>query len=146
MWTAGALGVLAISMVAGLLGGAADISPWQVVVQMVDWLPFVSADSGLAPVEQGLLYELRLPRVLVAAVVGGLLAMAGAGYQGVFRNPLADPYLLGAAAGAGLTTTVAIVLLPTPAASIPVAAFIGAVGGVFLAYVLGNTAGRAGGT
>jgi iron complex transport system permease protein len=143
---AGALVVLALSMVAGLLGGAADISPWQVVVQMVDWLPFVSADSGLAPVEQGLLYELRLPRVLVAAVVGGLLAMAGAGYQGVFRNPLADPYLLGAAAGAGLTTTVAIVLLPAPAASIPVAAFIGAVGGVFLAYVLGNTAGRAGGT
>ncbi|NUT11503.1 MAG: iron ABC transporter permease [Nonomuraea sp.] len=133
-------------MVAGLLGGAADISPWQVVVQAWDWLPFVSADSGLAPVEQGLLYELRLPRVLVAAVVGGLLAIAGAGYQGVFRNPLADPYLLGAAAGAGLTTTVAIVLLPGVIASIPVAAFVGAVGGVFLAYSLGNAAGRAGGT
>ncbi|NUP03503.1 MAG: iron ABC transporter permease [Nonomuraea sp.] len=133
-------------MVAGLLGGAADISPWQVVVQAWDWLPFVSADSGLAPVEQGLLYELRLPRVLVAAVVGGLLAIAGAGYQGVFRNPLADPYLLGAAAGAGLTTTVAIVLLPGVVASIPVAAFAGAVGGVFLAYSLGNAAGRAGGT
>ncbi|NUR84582.1 MAG: iron ABC transporter permease [Nonomuraea sp.] len=133
-------------MVAGLLGGAADISPWQVVVQAWDWLPFVSADSGLAPVEQGLLYELRLPRVLVAAVVGGLLAIAGAGYQGVFRNPLADPYLLGAAAGAGLTTTVAIVLLPGVVASIPVAAFVGAVGGVFLAYSLGNAAGRAGGT
>ncbi|MEU4573894.1 MULTISPECIES: iron ABC transporter permease [Nonomuraea] len=133
-------------MVAGLLGGAADISPWQVVVQAADWLPFVTADSGLSPVEQGLLYELRLPRVLVAAVVGGLLAIAGAGYQGVFRNPLADPYLLGAAAGAGLMTTVAIVLLPQLAASIPVAAFAGAVGGVFLAYALGNTAGRSGGT
>ncbi|NUR83831.1 MAG: iron ABC transporter permease, partial [Nonomuraea sp.] len=77
---------------------------------------------------------------------GGLLAMAGAGYQGVFRNPLADPYLLGAAAGAGLTTTVAIVLLPGVIASIPVAAFVGAVGGVFLAYTLGNAAGRSGGT
>jgi iron complex transport system permease protein len=141
-----ALGVLAVSMIAGLLDGAADISPWQVVLQAADWLPLVHVDSGLAPVEQGLLFELRLPRVLLAAVVGGLLAMAGAGYQGVFRNPLADPYLLGAAAGAGLATTMAIVLLPAMAGSIPVAAFAGAVGGVFLAYTLGNAAGRAGGT
>ncbi|PRX64290.1 iron complex transport system permease protein [Nonomuraea fuscirosea] len=146
LWVVCALGLLAVSMIAGLLDGAADISPWQVVLQMADWLPFVHVDSGLAPVEQGLLFELRLPRVLVAAVVGGLLAMAGAGYQGVFRNPLADPYLLGAAAGAGLATTAAIVLLPSVAGSIPVAAFLGAVGGVFLAYTLGNTAGRAGGT
>ncbi|MFG6196567.1 FecCD family ABC transporter permease [Nonomuraea sp. JJY05] len=146
LWIACALGVLAACMIAGLLDGAADISPWQVVLQAVDWLPYVHVDSGLAPVEQGLLFELRLPRVLVAAVVGGLLAMAGAGYQGVFRNPLADPYLLGAAAGAGLATTVAIVLLPESGASIPVAAFLGAVGGVFLAYTLGNTAGRSGGT
>ncbi|WP_407674757.1 FecCD family ABC transporter permease [Nonomuraea fuscirosea] len=146
LWVVCALGVLAVSMIAGLLDGAADISPWQVVLQMADWLPFVHVDSGLAPVEQGLLFELRLPRVLVAAVVGGLLAMAGAGYQGVFRNPLADPYLLGAAAGAGLATTAAIVLLPSVAGSIPVAAFLGAVGGVFLAYTLGSTAGRAGGT
>ncbi|WP_435875469.1 FecCD family ABC transporter permease [Nonomuraea fuscirosea] len=146
LWVVCALGLLAVSMIAGLLDGAADISPWQVVLQMADWLPFVHVDSGLAPVEQGLLFELRLPRVLVAAVVGGLLAMAGAGYQGVFRNPLADPYLLGAAAGAGLATTAAIVLLPSVAGSIPVAAFLGAVGGVFLAYTLGSTAGRAGGT
>ncbi|NRQ40448.1 iron ABC transporter permease [Nonomuraea sp. NN258] len=146
VWVAGALVVLACSMIAGLLGGSADISPWQVVVQAADWLPFVTADSGLTALEQGLLWELRLPRVLMGAVVGGLLAMAGAGYQGVFRNPLADPYLLGAAAGAGLTTTIVIVLLPVPAGGIPVAAFAGAVGGVFLAYVLGNTAGPAGGT
>ncbi|MFC3540791.1 MULTISPECIES: FecCD family ABC transporter permease [Nonomuraea] len=146
VWLAGALALLAVVMIAGLLGGAADIAPWQVVLQVADWLPLVSADAGLTPVEQGLLYELRLPRVLLAAVVGGLLAMAGAGYQGVFRNPLADPYLLGAAAGAGLTTTVAVVLLPGSALTTPVAAFAGAVGGVFLAYGLGSAAGRTGGT
>ncbi|WP_220447689.1 FecCD family ABC transporter permease [Nonomuraea diastatica] len=145
-WVASALGVLAVTMVAGLLDGAADISPWQVVAEVADRLPLVHVDSGLAPVEQGLLFELRLPRVLVAAVVGGLLAMAGAGYQGVFRNPLADPYLLGAAAGAGLAATAAIVLLPAAEGSVPIAAFAGAVGGVFLAYTLGNTAGRTGGT
>ncbi|WP_240506637.1 FecCD family ABC transporter permease [Thermoactinospora rubra] len=143
---AAAAGLLLASMLAGLLGGAADISPRQAVLQALDWLPLVEVDSGLAAVEQALLADLRLPRVLVAATVGGLLAVAGAGYQGVFRNPLADPYLLGAAAGAGLAVTVVIVALPGLATSIPVAAFVGAVGGVMLAYALGNTAGRAGGT
>jgi iron complex transport system permease protein len=143
-----ALGVLVASMVAGLLAGAADIAPGGVVLQLLDWLPLVSADSGLAPVERNLLLELRLPRVLLGALVGGLLAVAGAAYQGVFRNPLADPYLLGAAAGAGLTTTAAIVFLKGngEALVIPVAAFTGAVGGVLLAYALGNVAGRGGGT
>ncbi|MFC4059643.1 FecCD family ABC transporter permease [Planomonospora corallina] len=136
------------AVVAGLLGGAAGITPRQVVLQLADWLPLVSADAGLTPVEQNLLLELRLPRVLLGAVVGGLLALAGAAYQGVFRNPLADPYLLGAAAGAGLTTTAAIVFLEGNDVSlvIPVAAFTGAVGGVLLAYALGNVAGRGGGT
>ncbi|MEV4084524.1 hypothetical protein AB0J43_30095 [Nonomuraea fuscirosea] len=51
LWVVCALGVLAVSMIAGLLDGAADISPWQVVLQMADWLPFVHVDSGLAPVD-----------------------------------------------------------------------------------------------
>ncbi|WP_204041227.1 FecCD family ABC transporter permease [Acrocarpospora phusangensis] len=132
-------------MAAGLLAGAAGLSPGSVLYALLDRLPFVSLDSGLLPVEQGVLFELRVPRVLLAALVGGLLAIAGAGYQGVFRNPLADPYLLGAAAGAGLTVTVVIVALGDSGA-VPVAAFAGAVGGVLLAYALGNTAGRGGGT
>lgn len=146
--TLSAVGVLLASMLAGLLVGAAGIAPRNVMLQLLDWLPFVSADSGLAPVELGLLTELRLPRVLLAAIVGGLLAIAGAGYQGVFRNPLADPYLLGAAAGAGLTTTAAIVFTggDIEAIGIPAAAFAGAVGGVLLAYALGSVAGRGGGT
>ncbi|ACZ85499.1 ferric ion ABC transpoter (permease) [Streptosporangium roseum DSM 43021] len=143
-----ASGVLLASMLAALLIGAADIPPEKVALQLLDWLPFVSADSGLAPVEQGLLAEIRLPRVLLGAIVGGLLAIAGAGYQGVFRNPLADPYLLGAAAGAGLMTTTAIVFMKgdETALPIPAAAFAGAIGGVLLAYALGNVAGRGGGT
>ncbi|WP_141704365.1 FecCD family ABC transporter permease [Planobispora rosea] len=135
-------------MAAGVLVGAAGIEPAKVMLQLLDWLPLVSADSGLTPVEQGVLMELRLPRVLLGAVVGGLLAVAGASYQGVFRNPLADPYLLGAAAGAGLTTTVVVVFLKGDNESmvVPAAAFAGAVGGVLLAYALGNVAGRGGGT
>ncbi|GIH24455.1 ABC transporter permease [Acrocarpospora phusangensis] len=140
-----AAALLLACMAAGLLAGAAGLSPGSVLYALLDRLPFVSLDSGLLPVEQGVLFELRVPRVLLAALVGGLLAIAGAGYQGVFRNPLADPYLLGAAAGAGLTVTVVIVALGDSGA-VPVAAFAGAVGGVLLAYALGNTAGRGGGT
>ncbi|MCW2876651.1 MAG: hypothetical protein JWQ95_751 [Sphaerisporangium sp.] len=140
-----ALAVLVICLLAGLMFGAAGISLKGIVLELLDRVPFVSVDSGLSPVERGLLFQLRLPRVVLAAVVGGLLAMAGAGYQGVFRNPLADPYLLGAAAGAGFTATLMIVVVQIDGL-VPLAAFGGAIGGVLLAYALGNTAGRGGGT
>ena len=86
----------------------------------------------------------RLPRAVLAFTVGALLATSGGAYQGVFRNPLADPYLLGAAQGAGLGATVAIVgigdrLGSSPAAA-PAAAFVGALAAVGLAYALGSSA------
>jgi iron complex transport system permease protein len=74
-----------------------------------------------------------------------MLAMAGAAYQGVFRNPLADPYLLGAAGGAGLGATLAIAYGPDttswPVGPLPLAAFIGAVAGVAASYALGRSGG-----
>ncbi|MFI0445828.1 FecCD family ABC transporter permease [Actinomadura sp. 6N118] len=142
----GAVAVLAATMLAALLVGAADLPVTGVVKALLDRVPFVDADSGLSTVERNVLFELRLPRVLLGAMVGGLLAIAGAGYQGVFRNPLADPYLLGAAAGAGVGATLVIVVVPgDPAFAIPLAAFVGAISGVFLAYALGSTAGRGNG-
>jgi iron complex transport system permease protein len=65
-------------------------------------------DGGLSNLDRTLLLDIRLPRVALAALVGAALATSGAVYQTVFRNPLADPYLLGAAAGAGLGATIAI--------------------------------------
>ncbi|MDX6433271.1 MAG: cobalamin transport system permease protein, partial [Streptosporangiaceae bacterium] len=142
-----ALAVLAAALLIGLLSGAADLAPGGVVRALLDRLPFVRLDSGLSPVEQNVLFELRLPRVLLGALVGGLLALAGAGYQGVFRNPLADPYLLGAGAGAGLGATLVIVYAPVdPTVAVPLAAFSGALTGVAMAYALGHTSGRAGGS
>ncbi|BDD83334.1 ABC transporter permease [Tsukamurella pulmonis] len=130
---------------AGLLVGAVDLPVRAVLFELLDRLPGVRLDSGLTPLQQNLLLEIRLPRVLAAGMVGGLLAIAGAGYQGVFRNPLADPYLLGAAAGAGVGATATIVLLPgDPAATVPVAAFVGALAGVALASALGRVAGGRG--
>ena len=65
-------------------------------------LPFVHLHSPLTRQEGGVVWQLRAPRAVLAALVGGMLAIAGASYQGVFRNPLCDPYLLGVAGGAGL--------------------------------------------
>ncbi|WP_030171782.1 iron ABC transporter permease [Spirillospora albida] len=143
---AAALLVLAGTLLGSLLVGAADLPASGVVRALADRVPLVSLDSGLGPVGESIVWELRVPRVLMAAVVGGLLALAGAGYQGVFRNPLADPYLLGAAAGAGVGATLVIVLVPDGLGFVvPLAAFVGAIGGVLLAYALGSTAERGGG-
>jgi iron complex transport system permease protein len=64
--------------------------------------------GGLSGQDRTVLVDLRLPRAILAAIVGAALASSGAVYQSVFRNPLADPYLLGAASGAGLGATIAI--------------------------------------
>ncbi|MFS2292981.1 MAG: iron ABC transporter permease [Actinomadura sp.] len=142
-----AAALLAASLLAGVLVGAAGLPVGGVLRALADRLPFVHVDSGLGVIDENVLFELRVPRALMAALVGGMLAMAGAGYQGVFRNPLADPYLLGAAAGAGVGATLVIVLVPgDPGTAVPLAAFAGAISGVFLAYVLGSAAGRGSGT
>ncbi|WP_164102479.1 FecCD family ABC transporter permease [Candidatus Laterigemmans baculatus] len=65
---------------------------------------------SLSSTEQVILMQLRLPRIFTACVVGGALGVAGAGYQGLFRNPLADPFVIGASSGAGLGVTIAIIL------------------------------------
>jgi iron complex transport system permease protein len=149
-WLLGALAVLAVAILIGTVIGAADLSPAGVLAALVDRLPLIIVDSGLSPVQESVLFQLRLPRVLLAALVGGALAVAGAGYQGVFRNPLADPYLLGAAAGAGLGATMVIAYAPSLTSGgigvAPIAAFVGALCGVGMAYGLGASAARGGGT
>jgi iron complex transport system permease protein len=117
------------------------------VAELVDRLPFVHVHSGLSEQGRAILWELRMPRVVLGALVGATLAVCGSAYQGVFRNPLADPYLLGAAAGAGLGATLAIAYGPHTTTWIvpplPIAAFAGALIGVFAAYALaGSVVGR----
>jgi iron complex transport system permease protein len=137
-----ALLVAAVAVGTGV--GAVALSPTAVAGTLLDALPGVTTGWGLDGVEQRVLLELRLPRVALAALVGALLACAGAGYQGVFRNPLADPYLLGAAAGAGLGATLVLVTAG-PAGPVAPAAFAGALAGVSSAYALGRVAARSGG-
>jgi iron complex transport system permease protein len=141
----GAAGLLA-AMVIGVLLGPAHLGFGQTFTALLSKVPFLHVHDSLDQVQRSILWSLRLPRVVLGALVGGMLAVAGAGYQGAFRNPLADPYLLGAAAGAELGATLAIALAPGSTAIgvnlVPVAAFIGAVVAVAGAYALGRTVRR----
>ena len=84
-----------------------------------------------------IVWQLRLPRAVLAFLVGGALGVAGTSLQALVRNPLADPFLLGLSGGAGLGAVAAIALhLPGPWA-LPLAAFVGAVGAMALVYRLG---------
>ncbi|MGC2240758.1 MAG: iron ABC transporter permease [Acidimicrobiia bacterium] len=131
--------LLAVSLAATLVG-AVHLSPAGVIGALLDRLPGVTIDHGLTDVEYRLLFELRLPRVVMGALVGGVLSLAGAGYQGVFRNPLADPYLLGVAAGAGLGATVVIGAGGGEALLAPMA-FFGGLAAVGATYLLSRTVG-----
>jgi iron complex transport system permease protein len=133
---------LAGALLVGVLVGPVHLGAVNVV--RATFAHVFGLHSPLSGADDAILWQLRLPRVILAALVGGTLAAAGASYQGVFRNPLADPYLLGAAAGAGLGATIVVAYAPGSALTgdlLPVAAFVGASVAVVLAYVLGRSAG-----
>jgi cobalamin transport system permease protein len=142
-----ATALLVVAILLGVGVGTVGLPPGRVVATLLEHVG-VHVGTPLEGVEERILMQLRLPRVLLVALVGATLAVAGASYQGVFRNPLADPYLLGSAAGAGLGATLVIAYAPQnagPLGTVPAAAFVGALGGVGLAYLLGTAASRAGG-
>jgi iron complex transport system permease protein len=143
----GALGCLAGAALLGVLSGPADLDAIAVVLEIADRAPLVGVSSGLSESEVAILWELRVPRVVVGGLVGAILAVAGTAYQGVFRNPLSDPYLLGAAAGAGLGATLAVAYLPRggqwPIDPLPPAAFAGALVAVAATYALAAPGRRA---
>nr|WP_221247116.1 iron ABC transporter permease [Gordonia humi] len=125
-----------------VLVGPAGLTVHGVVADLVNRLPGVHVDSGLTTRQHAILWEVRMPRMVLGAVVGATLAIAGAAYQGVFRNPLADPYLLGVSSGAGLGATVVIVVGGTIGSfGLPAAAFAGGLIAVAATYALGRSVG-----
>jgi iron complex transport system permease protein len=134
--------ILLASIVVGASIGPAGPAWWRVPLALIDHLPLVSVHSGVTPAEWNIVWRIRMPRVVLAALVGGMLSVAGAGYQGVFRNPLVDPYLLGAAAGAGLGATLALTTargatMAWPIDPVPASAFVVAVLTVGVTYLVG---------
>jgi iron complex transport system permease protein len=140
-----AVAFLLVAVALGVLVGPIGLGIGPVLESAAAKLHVPGAVSPLTATEEAILWEIRVPRVALAALVGGMLALAGATYQGVFRNPLADPYLLGVAAGAGLGATVAIAYLPEGLRGqrmLPAAAFVGGAVAVVLTYAVGRSARR----
>jgi iron complex transport system permease protein len=126
--------LLPVSIGAGILVGAVPLAPGDVL----------GALFGIAdPSTTVIIRELRLPRVLAAALVGGALAVAGTLLQGLFRNPLADPYVTGTSAGAALGA-VGVIALGTDLAAtlVPLAAFVGALVSALGVWQLARLGGR----
>lgn len=128
--------LLAAGLIVSLGVGAVVIPPGQVIAVLGARL---TASAPASAQDAIIIWDLRLPRALLAAAIGAGLAAAGAAYQAVFRNPLADPFVIGASGGAALGATAAIV---TGLPAVMPAAFIGAVAAVIAVYLLAQAGGR----
>lgn len=138
------VGVLLMAMLASLAIGASGTSLWQALWD-------VARGEELELRERVVLWDIRLPRTLMGVAVGAALAVSGATMQGLFRNPLADPGLIGVSAGAGFGAIVAIVLgglLPLALRDtlgyylVPIAAFVGSWASTLILYHVSTRRGR----
>lgn len=130
----------------GLAFGPAAIPVDDTARILISHIPGVSLDSEVPSSWRTIVWDVRLPRVLLAGLAGATLAMSGATYQGVFRNPLAEPYLIGVATGAALGATIVVVSDVSVSvgglSALPLAAFAGALVSVVVVYGVarvGNT-------
>ena len=141
LWLLGTAALVAMAALVGLIIGPTDIDQGGVLAEAVNRLSPWSIESNLADSQKGIVWNIRLPRVALGLLVGASLATAGAAYQGVFRNPLADPYLLGVAAGGGLGATIAFVNGWGTGSGlfdgVQIAAFIGAAAAVAATWAVG---------
>ncbi len=131
---------LSLALVISLGVGAVQVPVEQVLSAL-----FGRPDRALRAADLTIIWDLRLPRAVLAALVGAGLAGAGGAFQSMFRNPLADPFVIGASGGAALGATLAIVLAgngPLRGVSTSLAAFVGALGAVFLVYLLAASSGE----
>ncbi len=141
-WIPLSVGILLAALLLGAMVGPAGPTWWRVPLALLDHLPWISVDSGVSDAEWNVIWQIRMPRVILAGIVGAMLSLAGASYQGVFRNPLVDPYLLGAAAGAGLGATIVFTVARSATADWPVdpaptVAFVAALATVLVTYTVG---------
>ena len=137
--TSAALGlVLLLTSLLGITCGA-------VHVPLHDFAAWIAHTRPLSDEERVILMEIRLPRILAAAIVGAALSAAGLLFQGLFRNPLADPYVIGSSGGAVLGATVGMVVLPQVTwmgfSAIALLAFVGSVGTIAVVYGLARVGG-----
>ncbi len=136
-------GAVVAALVLGVAFGTVAISPVDTVAILAHRLLGLGLPVTWSPAAETIVVDIRLPRVLSAMVVGVGLAVAGAAFQGLLRNPLADPYVLGTASGAALGAAVAVIIPVRVAVLefglVQVFAFVGALAAVALVYNLSRT-------
>ncbi|WP_213529619.1 FecCD family ABC transporter permease [Paenibacillus cisolokensis] len=123
----GGIVLLLAAVLVGLMAGAISLPAAEV------WTALVRDSDSEA---RQIVWNLRLPRVLTGMLAGACLATSGAFLQGVFRNPLADPGIIGVSSGGGLAAVVIMILFPAQIAYLPMAAFFGALGAAVVVYIL----------
>ena len=131
--------VIVIALVASGVGSV-NVPPVTTTKILVDKLPFVEMDASWPDSWNAIIWQIRFPRIVLAGLVGAALAISGATYQGLFRNPLAEPGLIGVSAGATLGATV-VLLTGVPVyvygfSLLPIAAFAGAIVAVTVTYMV----------
>jgi len=143
-FAAGVIPLLVVAAVAGLAIGSTHVG-WAVVVRIVaaKFFPFWISTDGISKADEIIVWLIRVPRVIVAGFVGAGLAMAGALMQGLFRNSLAEPNIVGVASGAVLGAVIVFVsgLAVKSALVLPIAAFFGALCALAVVYVLATRGG-----
>jgi iron complex transport system permease protein len=141
LWTCALLaGVLFAVCVAALKLGAVPISVSDLIVSLAR---VAIGRSDQLPLDYRLIvFDLRLPRIVLGALVGAALSVAGAGFQALLRNPLADPYVLGVSSGSALGAVLALQFAPQIAFATPLGAFVGAILTITGVYYLGRREGQ----
>ena len=145
-WRLG-IGLAAVVLIALIAGGIGSvyIPPSSLVKIVAAEAPFIDIASTWPDSWATIIWQIRFPRIVLAGLVGAALAISGATYQGLFRNPLADPYLIGVASGAGLGATI-VLLTSVPLyfqgiSLLPLAAFAGGLLAVSIAYSIARQSG-----
>ena len=141
LWTCGALAVVLLAcMVLALNLGAVPISVTDLVLNLGR---VAIGQSDQLPTEYRLIvFDLRLPRILLGILVGAALSVSGASFQAMLRNPLADPFILGVSSGAAVGSILATLIAPRFTLIMPLGAFLGAITTIAAVYFLGRREGE----
>lgn len=141
--------VLILAITLSLNIGFAQIPFTTILKILAKRMPFLGSlvdFSNVSQVEETIIIQIRMPRILAGALVGAALAAAGVVYQGIFRNPMADPYVIGVSAGAAVGASLAIVLgigfTVWGVSTVPISAFVGSLMAVFIVYNISRVGSR----
>jgi iron complex transport system permease protein len=141
LWICGALlSVLFVVVVLALKVGAVPISMTDLAWNLGRVI--IGRDTQLPSEYRLIIFDLRLPRIVLGIFVGAALSVSGAGFQALLRNPLADPYVLGVSSGGSLGAILALIFLPYIPLVTPLAAFVGATATVAMVFFLGRRQGQ----